>query len=289
MEEKKNNAFEKVENVIQQKQKEGANMQYHMDDVAWNDYEKKESSSVTIEKETVRAVQGEPAQSQIEVEPAVMKGENIDTNKKPAEIDSNEFNATALENEKRQKHLQLEKRRADKMAKKIEERENRRLKKQERKAMANSTNANNSQSDNVDEKNINGTNNSHKKGDDKKHQKRNGWMAAAVSLGVVSAVLTGVLAVKEFSPTSQENLLENVYRKSFYQTVEEVDNIDLNLSKLLATNDKASAQQYLLDLAVNSEVAESEIQQLPLHDENKFYTTKLINQIGDRANQMKIL
>jgi germination protein YpeB len=40
-------------------------------------------------------------------------------------------------------------------------------------------------------------------------------------------------------------------------------------------------QKYLVDTAINSELAENDLQQLPLHDESKFYTTKLINQIGD--------
>ena len=49
----------------------------------------------------------------------------------------------------------------------------------------------------------------------------------------------------------------------------------------LATADSGALQRYLVDTAINSELAENSIQQLPLHDESKYYTTKLINQIGD--------
>ena len=45
-------------------------------------------------------------------------------------------------------------------------------------------------------------------------------------------------------------------------------------------------QLYLTDLAVNSELAENNLQQLPLEDQNKFYTTKIVNQVGDYAKYL---
>ena len=113
-----------------------------------------------------------------------------------------------------------------------------------------------------------------------------GWLAAVISLGAVTLVLSGVLTYTLIAPTQSDNLLEANYRKNFYEAVEQVDNIDLNLSKVLATQDKEALQTYLVDLAINSELAENDIQSLPLQDENKFYTTKLINQIGDYAKYL---
>lgn len=113
--------------------------------------------------------------------------------------------------------------------------------------------------------------------------KRGGWLAAVISLGVTTLVLSGALTFTLLMPSKSDGMLENVYNKSFYDTVERVDNIDLNLSKMLSTADEEAMQKYLVDVAINSELAESELQQLPLHDESKFYTTKLINQIGDYA------
>ena len=87
-------------------------------------------------------------------------------------------------------------------------------------------------------------------------------------------------------PTTSDNLMGLSYQKSFYDTVEQVDNIDLNLSKALASKDAKAIEQYLIDTAINSELAENDVQQLPLHDETKFYTTKLINQIGDYSKYL---
>ena len=113
-----------------------------------------------------------------------------------------------------------------------------------------------------------------------------GWLAAVVSLGVAVLVLSSVLTMTLFVPTEQDTELASVYQKSYYDTVSYVDNMDLGLSKTISTKDDGARQKYLLDLAVNSELAENDINRLPLHDEVKFYTTKLINQIGDYAKYL---
>lgn len=110
-----------------------------------------------------------------------------------------------------------------------------------------------------------------------------GWIAAVISLGVATLVLSSVLTFTFLMPTETDSMLDSAYQKSFFDTVDQVDNIDLNLSKILATEDTSAMQKYLVDTAINSELAENDLQQLPLMDESKFYTTKLINQIGDYA------
>lgn len=115
---------------------------------------------------------------------------------------------------------------------------------------------------------------------------KSGLVVAVVTLGLATLILATVLTFNFLMPSEKESTLENMYRRSFYDTVEQVDNMDLNLSKILATEDKASLQGYLLNLAINSELAEADLSELPLQDESKFYTTKLVNQIGDYAKYL---
>ena len=115
---------------------------------------------------------------------------------------------------------------------------------------------------------------------------RGGWIAAVISLGVATLVLSSVLTFNYLMPSASDNMLDNTYKKSYFDTVEQVDNIDLNLAKAIASDDSQAMQRYLVDAIVNSELAENDIQQLPLQDESKFYTTKLINQIGDYAKYL---
>ena len=110
-----------------------------------------------------------------------------------------------------------------------------------------------------------------------------GYKAAVISLSVATAVLSGALITSLSVPSKNDVALESGYQKSFYETVAQVDNIDLNLSKILATKDDKAIQKYFTDLAVNGELAENELQALPLADESKFNTTKLVNQIADFA------
>ena len=115
---------------------------------------------------------------------------------------------------------------------------------------------------------------------------RGGLIAAVISLGLATLILASVLAYVTLTPMESDNRLETAYRKSFYDTVAQVNNMDLDLSKTLATSDGGAVQTYLMDIAVNSELAENNLQQLPIKDENKFYTTKIVNQVGDYAKYL---
>lgn len=116
---------------------------------------------------------------------------------------------------------------------------------------------------------------------DKNKKNSTPFITAIISLGIATLVLATALTLVLLIPSNSDNSLESVYKQSFYDTVTEVDNIDVNLSKLLATKDKSAIQNYLVDVAINAELCESDLSSLPLEDENKYYTTKLVNQIGD--------
>ena len=113
-----------------------------------------------------------------------------------------------------------------------------------------------------------------------------GWLAAVIVLSISTIALATALTLTFLIPQEADLAMESAYSRSFYDTVEQVDNMDLNMSKALVTKDSGAMQKYLVDLAINSELAENDIQQLPLQDESKFYTTKLINQIGDFAKYL---
>lgn len=118
-----------------------------------------------------------------------------------------------------------------------------------------------------------------KGGKDVRKLKRFKIACAVLAVSVVA--LTGGLLYKSLAKTESDVMLDAAYRRSLYDVTEQVGSIDLNLSKAIATKDSAAMSGYLLDAAIESELAESDIHDLPIKDENKVYTTKLINQIGD--------
>ncbi len=113
-----------------------------------------------------------------------------------------------------------------------------------------------------------------------------GWLAAVIALAITSLVLLSVLTYTVVSPTSLDNTLESLYRKSFLSTIEQVENIDVNLSKALATKDQSAFSGYLTDVIVNSEIAENDFSNLPISMQNKEYASKIINQVGDYSKYL---
>ncbi|MBR5438744.1 MAG: germination protein YpeB [Clostridia bacterium] len=113
-----------------------------------------------------------------------------------------------------------------------------------------------------------------------------GWLAAVISLGVTVLVLAGMLTFTLFTPMDDLMMSSAVQEKSFYDLVGYVDNLDVNLSKLTLSSDSEDQQKILGDVRVQSNLATNSISTLALPDEDKFYTTKFINQVGDFAKYL---
>lgn len=128
--------------------------------------------------------------------------------------------------------------------------------------------------------NPNSKNNGGKKG------KNTGFKIAVVTLSVALAVTAGLLGYVYFMPEAVDYTLEASYRRAFNGAVTYVDNMDLYMSKILATKDRGARQKYLSEVIVNAELCENGLQELPLEDESKFYTTKLVNQVGDYSKYL---
>ena len=127
-----------------------------------------------------------------------------------------------------------------------------------------------------------------KKKADKNMSKKRGVKGLIVSVCLLSVLTVGlgVWLILAYTLPNGNAELENAYKKSYYEAVSYVDNMDVNLSKALATKDDTALQKYLMTLSVNAELCENNLQQLPLMDESKYYTVKLINQIGDYSKYL---
>ncbi len=108
-----------------------------------------------------------------------------------------------------------------------------------------------------------------------------GWLAAVISLGCSVLILGGLLTLSYFTPLDDYMMTNTQEQKSFYDLVGCIDNLDVNLSKLVVSNDAEEQQKLLGEVRVQSNLATNNISSLALQDENKYYTTKFINQMGD--------
>lgn len=113
-----------------------------------------------------------------------------------------------------------------------------------------------------------------------------GWLAAVISLGVACLILSTILVWNIFMTGGGQDMLGGIYAKSFYDLVGYVDNIDVNLSKLTVSNDAENSRKIVSDVMVQANLAESDLQTLPLGDDSRYYTVKFINQLGDFAKYL---
>lgn len=115
---------------------------------------------------------------------------------------------------------------------------------------------------------------------------RSGWIAAVCTLGLAVLILTGTLVYNYTYNSAGNALISSEYEKAFNELAGCVDTIDVSLSKLAATNDTALQQKLLLNVAIECEVAENDLQSLPLCDGARFTTCKMINQLGDYSKTL---
>ena len=76
------------------------------------------------------------------------------------------------------------------------------------------------------------------------------------------------------------NSLENVYQRSFYELVDNVNSIEVEVSKLMVTNDSVSQQKALNTLKQQTADAQNNLSMLPLKSNIISTTTKFVNQLN---------
>ncbi len=114
-----------------------------------------------------------------------------------------------------------------------------------------------------------------------------GWLAAVISLGCAVLILGSLLTLNVFTPLDNYMMTNTAEERSFYDLVGYVDNLDVNLSKLVVSKDAEKQQKLLSEVKVQSNLATSSLGTLALHDESKYYTSKFINQVGDFAKYLE--
>ena len=116
---------------------------------------------------------------------------------------------------------------------------------------------------------------------------KGGFIAAIVCLSIAVFVLGGLLVYTAFSPVDDYMNYSAHEEKNFYELVGCVDAIDNNLSKAIVSNDNEHLQVIFGEITVQSNIATENLSNLAIHDEEKFYTMKFINQVGDYSKYLQ--
>lgn len=101
-----------------------------------------------------------------------------------------------------------------------------------------------------------------------------------VAVLAVMTIVFGILyAINRKNYESTSISLENVYERSFYDLVENINNTETKLAKLLSTTDKAYSQRLLSEIHENANSAQNNLSYLPISMNGIPDTIKFINQV----------
>lgn len=124
-----------------------------------------------------------------------------------------------------------------------------------------------------------------------RREKRNrglgGWLTAVIALGSSTLILATLFMLSLFNMLGITPApYGNVAAETYYSLVDYIDNMEVNMSKLMVSNDVKQQQRILADLQTQASLAAEDISRLPLKDESKYYTTKYINQVADYSKYL---
>lgn len=254
--EEKNNATEKVEDLVSRRNNDGVITTVLANDISekaekendkdMRSLEMERSRELRAQKKRERKIQLQKARAERDKRKKMLKNENALEKAKRLSIEKEERRRKRKEDVERR-----EKARAEKL-------EKRREKTERKKAEKSSSGGNKNRSKGI-----------------------GGWLATVISLSCAVLVLGALLTYNLVSDMGGKDMFENTMERSFYDLVGYVDNIDVNMTKMLVSNDKSEQQRLLGDITTQATLASDKLGELPLQDESKYYTTKFVNQVAD--------
>ena len=113
-----------------------------------------------------------------------------------------------------------------------------------------------------------------------------GWLAAVISLGVTTLALGTMLTFGWLNMNGMQADMAAYNTESVYELNSIVDNLDTNLSKARVSNSKNEQVKLLSKIAIESEMAETILERLPLESQTVEKLTSFVNKMGDSAQSM---
>lgn len=99
-----------------------------------------------------------------------------------------------------------------------------------------------------------------------------------LSLVIISSSIFSLILIN--SNNTIRVSLENVYQKSLNDLVKNIDDVEVGISKLVATNNSKTQKKILDDLYVNCVLASANLSQLPISSNKVISVTNFINTCG---------
>lgn len=101
-----------------------------------------------------------------------------------------------------------------------------------------------------------------------------------VVLGIMTTVFAILYAVNKTNYETNTINLENIYQRSFYDLVDNINNTEIKLSKLISSNDTKYSKKLLTEIQENANNSQISLSYLPISMNGISDTIKFINQLN---------
>ena len=113
-----------------------------------------------------------------------------------------------------------------------------------------------------------------------------GWIAAVVSLGAVSLVLTAVLTVGAINMGKQNAESAGGYHGLVYEVIHLAEKVDDDLDTLRVSEDPTKQMELLTDILVQTRIAEADLEKLPYGVQEDGNTMRFLNGMSFACEHM---
>ncbi len=113
-----------------------------------------------------------------------------------------------------------------------------------------------------------------------------GWIAAVVSLGVVSLALATTVTVGGMEMAKSRSAMMGSCRSTIYELTGIMENVEGDLDRVRVSNAPAQQSRILTDLLVQARLAELDLEKLPVAAETDRNVTSFINRTAAECERM---
>lgn len=110
-----------------------------------------------------------------------------------------------------------------------------------------------------------------------------GWLAAVISLGVVSMIMATVITAGAINMRTMNYGMMSGYMGSVYELDDRADSIQNSLNKLRITTSAREQSRLLTDILVQSELAENDLERMPIDEMTSASINDFVNRTRDFA------
>ena len=117
-----------------------------------------------------------------------------------------------------------------------------------------------------------------------------GAIIGFVATGILGATTLGLgiaYGITQGQASGYSMQLENIYKKNYYELVDSVNSSDMQISKLLASDNEDYQAKMLSEISQNAKEMQSSIAALPLTGENILESVRFINQMSGYSKTLE--